>query len=97
MPEETAKLKAEMDTLKDDISSLTRTIKELTKDKVSEGKSKLFDGLSLEDFKDSLDKIKNKGKDGIGSVESEIKEYPLQSVAITFGLGVLFALFLSRK
>lgn len=97
MAEETTKLKAEMDKLKDDISSLTKTIKELTEDKVSEGKSKFFEGLSLEDLKDSLDKIKNKGKDGIGSIESEIKEYPLQSVAITFGLGALFALFLSRR
>lgn len=97
MPEENTKLRAEMEKLKGDISSLTKTIKEFKEDKFGEGTSNFFDGLNLEELKDSLDKIKSKGKERIVSVESEIKEFPLQSVAITFGLGALFALFLSKK
>ncbi|MFP4331884.1 MAG: YqjD family protein [Campylobacterales bacterium] len=97
MAEDSAKLREEVETLKSDISSLTQTIKELTEERIKEKKTKLLDELNLDELKSRLDELKNKGKDGIDSVENEISQKPLQSVAISFGIGALVGLFLSRK
>jgi len=95
--QEITQLKKDIEALKDDIGDLTNTIKEMAKDNAAEGKSKVFEELHIDDLQEQLDKLKNKGKEGLGTVESEIKTRPLQSVALSFGVGFLIALFMNRK
>lgn len=95
--QEVTQLKKDIEALKGDIQQLSSTIKELVKDKATEGKSKAFDELHIDDLKEQLDSLKAKGKDGLGSVEDEIKTHPLRSTALSFGVGFLIALMISKK
>ncbi|MDG4812392.1 DUF883 C-terminal domain-containing protein [Hydrogenovibrio sp. 3SP14C1] len=95
--QEVTQLKKDIEALKGDIHQLSNTIKELAQEKAIEGKSKMFEELHIDDLKEQLDNLKTKGKDGLGAVESEIKTHPLQSTAISFGVGFLIALMMNKK
>ena len=95
--QEVTQLKKDIEALKGDIHQLSNTIKELAQEKATEGKSKMFEELHIDDLKEQLDNLKTKGKDGLGAVESEIKTHPLQSTALSFGVGFLIALMMNKK
>lgn len=91
-------LKDEIKTLKEDIQSLTQTVKHLTSDDVDDTKGSIQDKVDLENLKELVQELSGKAKLNMSSVEKEIKENPLQTLAITFGLGLLVSqLFSSKK
>lgn len=90
-------LKKEIENLKQDIGSLTVAIKELARAKTDETKKKIEDEIDLQGLKEKLEELKAKGREGLDSVEDEIRTHPFQTAAITFGLGALVAFFLSSK
>jgi ElaB/YqjD/DUF883 family membrane-anchored ribosome-binding protein len=95
--QEVTQLKQDIEALKDDIHQLTNTIKEMAKEKATEGKSKIFEGLHIDDLQAQLDNLKTQGKEGLGAVEGEIKTRPFQSIALSFGVGFLIALIMNKK
>ncbi|QBZ82959.1 ElaB protein [Hydrogenovibrio crunogenus] len=95
--QEVTQLKKDIEALKGDVQQLSHTIKELAQEKATEGKSKVFDELHIDDLKEQLDALKSKGKDGLGAVENEIQSHPFQSTAISFGIGFLIALMMNKK
>lgn len=94
--EEVNKLKDEIGSLKSDLKELTQTMKDLVSADIDKNKSKLLEDLSIDELKKKIDDLKAKGLDGVGEVEKNIKQEPLKSVAITFGIGFLAAWLLKK-
>lgn len=94
--EEVNKLKDEIGNLKSDLKELTQTIKDLVSADIDKNKSKLLEDLSIDELKQKVEDLKTKGLDGVEEVEKNIKQEPLKSVAITFGIGFLAAWLLKK-
>lgn len=95
--EDIDQLKSDIHTLKQDIGSLTETISNLAKQKKADAKERLQEELDIENLKEKLNELKSKGKETFNSVEEEVKTHPLQSLAIAFGVGLIFALLFGHK
>ena len=105
MPKTTKKLN-EMDTIRNDLKTLSEGLKSLTKHVEAEGKTTAADlkikaQENLSDLKikaqENVANFQDYSRDQLKVVEKEIKAKPAQSVAIAFGAGVLASFLLSRR
>lgn len=80
-------LKSEYAKLKSQLSDMSGTIADLTRDSVAEGRQRV---------RNAGRKSRERTREAVDAVESSITDHPIASLAITLGVGLLVAKLLSR-
>ena len=98
-------LASDFESLKNDFARLSADVARLTKSLVEEGKER---GAAARDkigaqaqktlgqVSEGVEKVKAAGKTGADKLEGQIKDHPLASVGIAFGVGVIIGQLLRR-
>lgn len=85
----------EIDELKEDLASLKKHVSELTASLKQDGVAEA-EKLSAK-AKEKLGDLKDRGQQGLHSLEDRVKEKPGQSVAIAFAAGFLASMLLRNR
>ncbi len=80
-------LKAEFASLREDISKITETLRRLSGEQVKDGRERTRQAAS---------RTRERVHQAVGSVEGEIQQYPLTSLAAAFGVGFIVGKLLDR-
>lgn len=80
-------LKAQISSLKSDMSNIAESLSRLSGDVVTDGRDRL---------KQATEDQRRKAKEGREALEREITERPLTSMAAAFGIGFMLAKLLDR-
>jgi ElaB/YqjD/DUF883 family membrane-anchored ribosome-binding protein len=81
-------LRKELDQLRSDIGSLSRTLKDIATDQGS---------AAYEKVKQSAQRAQTQATEAIGAVGSEIGERPFTSMFTAFGIGLVIGMLFSRR
>lgn len=81
-------LRKELDQLRSDIGSLSRTLKDIATDQGS---------AAYEKVKQSAQRAQTQATEAIGAVSSEIGERPFTSIFTAFGIGLVIGMLFSRR
>ena len=81
-------LEADLAALREDLKSLASTVSDIGKSKSEEIKTQMGD---------SVDKAVEKGRDAADTVQEAVKQRPVTSVLLAFGIGVLIGHVLDRR
>lgn len=86
-------LKADLKSLKTDVSELARIFKDLGLGKVDGVKSSIEEELRnrREEFRRQWDGVRDRGKKTVDDIEDGIGQHPLSSVLTAFGVGFIIA------
>lgn len=95
--DDVAKLRSEIDALKKDLGEISGTLKGIASSRVNEEKNRILDEISLDEIKNKINSLKMKGAEELDYVEKTIASNPFKSVAITFGIGMIAAMLMSKK
>jgi len=80
-------LKAQIDDLRSDLAGIAEAIKKLSGDAADDG---------VERIRRATRQTRDKARETLGSLEGEIEDRPLISVAIAFGVGFILGKLLDR-
>lgn len=81
------KLKTEFAELKSDVSKLTETVRDISGDGLEQGRDRI---------RRRAQRSREQAREAVDTVESEIGERPLTSVAAAFGVGFVLGKLLDR-
>lgn len=81
-------LKAEFASLKSDVSELTETVRNMSGDKVEKGRERV---------RRTAARSRAQAREAVDTVEHEIGERPLTSIATAFGTGFVIGRLLDRR
>ncbi|MDF0600842.1 DUF883 domain-containing protein [Psychromarinibacter sp. C21-152] len=92
-------LKAQIETLKADMSSLTGTVRDMgrTRAEALRGAASEQANAWRGQGEEAVRRARAKGQEAYGSAEASIRENPATAVGIAAGVGFLTGLILSRK
>ncbi len=91
----TAQTYPEIEEIKEDIVSLRSNIVELTQHLKKDGMKqtkRLKDNAA-----DQISELQKTGKEHLENLEGQVKQKPLQSVAIAFASGLVFSMLVGRR
>lgn len=80
-------LKAELASLREDISNITETLRRLSGEQVKSGRERT---------RQAAKHTRERVNQAVGTVEGEIQQYPLTSLATAFGVGFIVGKLLDR-
>lgn len=80
-------LQAQLDTLREDFSELTKTMKTMSTDYAREGQQKVRDGAQ---------QAKAQAAQGLDQAKQEVEARPYTSMAVAFGVGLVVGKLLDR-
>jgi ElaB/YqjD/DUF883 family membrane-anchored ribosome-binding protein len=91
-------IEAGLEQVKNDIAALTDTLAQYGKGKINGIQSAASNKseIALKSSEETLNELRAQVEQLSGKVETQIKEKPLQSIAIAAGIGALFALIAKR-
>lgn len=94
----TKDIEVQLQQLRDDISSLAKTVAAVGNDKANEvkGKARRAANEAADASMQAVDAAREKALDFERDLEKQIRAKPIQSVAIAAGVGFLFALLTRR-
>jgi ElaB/YqjD/DUF883 family membrane-anchored ribosome-binding protein len=102
LEEEFDALKAGLDTLRKDISSLVNSFGDATTDEIkTRGRraraavGRMSDRAG-EVWDDATNEASRRGREGVAAVEQQIEERPFFSVLVAFGIGVVIGKLITR-
>jgi len=84
---ESAELRAEIESLKSDVSKLTDTIKRVSSERASQERERV---------RQTAEQSRQKASEAAGVVGQEIQQRPLTSLAAAFGVGFVLGKMLNR-
>lgn len=84
---EMQELKAELASLRSDMTDIGDTLAKLARSSASEGREKV---------KDAADYSRNQAKQAVGAFEKEVEERPMTSLAVALGLGFMLGKLIHR-
>jgi len=93
---EVENIKQDLADLKNDIKSLTITLKDMGKqqvdeaaEKLSDKKDDLLDSFSLAEIKERLEELKGDGEEAVDMVKQQVEKNPVGTLLAAVGLGIL--------
>lgn len=91
-------IEAGLEQVKNDIAALTDTLAQYGQDKISgiQSTASRKSEIALKSSEESFRELRSQVEQLSGKIETQIKEKPLQSIAIAAGIGALFA-FIAKK
>jgi len=91
-------IEAGLEQVKNDIAALTETLSTYGKDKISDARSTAASKseVALKTSQENLEELRAQVELLSGKVENQIKEKPLQSIAIAAGIGAFIAMIAKR-
>ena len=91
-------IEASLAQVKDDIAALTDTLAQYGRGKVNgiQSSAARKSEIALKSSEESLNELRAQVEQLSGKIENQIKEKPLQSIAIAAGIGALFAMIARR-
>ncbi|MCC6598998.1 MAG: DUF883 domain-containing protein [Alphaproteobacteria bacterium] len=85
----------EINDIRDDLSSLKNDAGKLAGHVASDGKEQL--NRVVENVQEQSQALKETASSQLGKIQAQVKQNPLQSVAIAFGVGLLASMLLGRR
>ena len=85
----------EIDALKEDLATLKKHMSELTASLKQDGVDEA--GRISSKAKEKLGDLKDRGSQGLETVENKVREKPGQSIAVAFAAGFLASLLLRNR
>ena len=91
-------LRTDMAKLRADLSAIGDGVKKMGTEAVGATQAKVKSAAqdALDEFQEKLNEAKSQGKQAIHDLEREIKEKPLTSLAVAFGVGFVLSKLLGR-
>lgn len=91
--DEINELKADLQSLRADVSTIVSTLRETSGEQVDEMRENLREDVrrGKEAFKRQMNQARQRSRQAMGDVEESIGEYPFTSVATAFGVGFALA------
>lgn len=80
-------LKEELNSLKSDISALGKTLSKFARDSANDGR---------ETLRNAAERSKKQVQEGLHTVEKQVEERPITSLAIALGVGFILGRLLDR-
>ena len=98
LQKELEKLKTDIAKLKTDLSAVGEGVKKMGTEAVGATQAKVKSAAqdALDEFQNKLNEMKSQGQKAVHDLEQEIKEKPLTSLAVAFGIGFLLSKLLDR-
>ena len=92
-------LKSDISQLREDVGNLTGTFKGVASEKITGARGKLKNGVheGREALREKLNQARERGGEAVDSVEEQIGQHPLGSLAAAFSVGFLAAKILDRN
>lgn len=99
LEKELEQLKKDMAQLRTDLSSLGEGVRKMSADAVGATQAKVRSAAhdALEEFQSKLNQAKSQGQKTMHDIEGEIRENPLASLAVAFGVGFVLSKLLDRR
>lgn len=86
---------ADIQNIKGDLKSLQENVSQLAQDTKSYGSVRASE--LGEAAKQKAAQLRSKGKDQLRSAEAQVRQNPIQSIAIAFGTGLLISALFGRR
>ena len=92
-------LRTDLETVRKDLATLTDTLKETAKARMQLGVETAEAEVkpALAQLRQTLDKARGRGREGLQTVAGQVEERPLVTLAAAFGLGLLIGRLLDRR
>lgn len=98
LQKEMEQLKSDLTKLRGDLSAIGESVRKMGTDAVGATQAKVKSAAqdALDEFQRKLNDAKSQGQKAVHDLEREIKERPLTSLAVAFGVGFLLSKLFDR-
>ncbi len=92
-------LRVDVDKLRSDLAEVAQALMEAGKMEASEAKSRMQQMAQqrLDDIRAALDSARGRGQNASEMLKQQVEEKPLVSLAVAFGVGMLFGVIMKRR
>lgn len=98
LEKELEQLKKDISQLRADLSTIGEGVRRMSTEAVGATQAKVKSAAqeALDEFQSKLNEAKSQGQKAMQDLEQEIKNNPLTSLAVAFGIGFVLSKFLDR-